>query len=148
MATQKTKKPAKPAAKKPAAKKPAAKKNAPKKKKVLEQITPFRPDPTKYTKFQLVQDAKEVGFVFVKGSSHVNCVEYWQLYKPAAAGVGMGENGFQRYWYMYPSYEANVTESPDVTTRYIYVGISSTVTAPPGLVAGTHYQNITASCRP
>lgn len=113
----------------------------------LKQVCPFRPDPTKYAKYQLVQDGREVGFVYVRGGATTDCTETWQLYKTTADGVGTGENGFQRGYYVYPSYEARQTESPDVSTRYIYRAVVTSVTSPPGLTNGTHYQTITAVCR-
>lgn len=111
------------------------------------QVDPFGPDPTKFAKYQLVQNGREAGFVYVKGSTTTNSIETWQLYKTTAYGVGMGENGFQRGYYVYPSFEARQAASPDVTTRYIYCAVVTAVTAPPGLTNGTHYQTITATCR-
>ena len=143
------------AAKKGAPKKAAPKKAAPKKKPAgkrgagqhrMKQVSPFRPDPTKYARYQLIQDDREVGWVFVKGYSTTQCIEVWQLYNTSAYNHGSGEYGFARGYYVYPSYRVLQTENTDVTTRYVFRSVSPSITAPPGLLNGTNYQTITATC--
>jgi hypothetical protein len=153
----------KPAAKKPTAKRAAAKparaKQAPANKSAkkraarrgsgqhrMKQVSPFRPDPTKYARYQVIQDGLEVGWVMVKGYGTTQCLEVWQLYKTNAAGHGPGEYGFQRGFYVYPSYQNNQTENTDVTTRYVFRSVTPSIVVPPGLVNGTNYQTINATC--
>ncbi len=112
----------------------------------MKQVSPFRPDPTKYARYQVIQSGLEVGWVMVKGYQTTQCIEVWQLYKTSAAGHGPGEFGFQRGFYVYPSYQSNQTESPDVTTRFVFRAVSPSIVVPPGLVNGTNYQTITATC--
>jgi hypothetical protein len=130
----------------PKAKGPKGKK--PKGEHLMRQICPYRPDPTKFARYQVVQNGYEVGMVFCRGSDVTACTEYWQLYKTTAVGVPGGLNGFQRSYYIYPSYESRQTESPDVTTRFIFVSVATSVTPPTGLQAGTNYTTITALCKP
>lgn len=113
----------------------------------LRQICPYRPDPSKFARYQVVQNGYEVGIVFVRGSAVTACTEYWQLYKTTAVGVPGGLNGFQRSYYTYPSYESRQTEGPDVTTRFIFVSVTTSVTPPSGLLPGTNYTTITAICK-
>jgi hypothetical protein len=134
---------------KPTPAKKAPKKKAPKKgghTAELKQVSPYTPNPNQYAFYQLVQNGTEVGLVYVKGTGARDCTETWQLYNTSASGVGMGFNGFRRGYYVFPSFQARTTESTDVTTRYIYIGVANTITAPSGLNS-TQYQTITATCR-
>lgn len=110
----------------------------------LKQVSPFKPDPNKYARYQLVQNNFEVGFVYVKGISVKKCIETWQLYDAGASG-GQGSYGFKRELYLYPSYQSSPTESKDVTTRFIFRDVVDVITAPSGL-GETDYQTIVADC--
>jgi len=107
------------------------------------QVSPFKPDPSKYAKYQLIQYNKEVGFVFVIGTSATACTETWQLYNSRASGNG---DGFARAQYIFPSYQNVVgSESTDVTTRYLYKGSFGSITLPPG-ITGSDYLQVIAAC--
>ncbi len=107
------------------------------------QVSPYTPDPSKFTRYQIIQNGYEVGFVYVQGSSITSCVETWQLYLAGVTGVG--EFGYQRRAYVYPSYQSGPTSSPDVTTRYIFREVASSIRNPTGM-GSSSFQLIRATC--
>lgn len=114
-----------------------------------DQIIQFKGDPTQFARYQLLQNGREVGWVYVAGNSTNDSTEMWQLYRSTVTGYGearAGESAPGRAGYTWPSPDNASGEQQDVTTRMRYFDATPAVRAPANLQEGTHYQQVKARC--
>ncbi len=119
------------------------------------QVSPYTPNPNLYTRYQLLQFGREVGWVYSQGGVDTLCTERWTLYTASASGYGepLPDGSVPpRAGYVWPSYQ-NVPQdgsfgATDITTRYLFKSIVPAIVPPPGLILGVDYIQVVAACSP
>lgn len=114
------------------------------------QVNPFKANPNRFARYQMLQNGREVGWVYVDGESGTRCTEHWQIYTRTITGDGEKlPDGTvpPRALYTWPSQGNFIGEAVDVTTRLVYRGDADSI-KPPENASGEDYQAINASCLP